>query len=140
MTTTFPRWFRAYLALAVLLAPPGFAQTDAKEKEKEKPAASQDGEVTRLRIEVSAGEKSVPVDSASVYVKYQKERLLGKDKMIEMNVKTNRDGVARLPTVPRGKVLVQVIAQGWKTFGQWYDVSDAEQTIKINLQKPPRWY
>lgn len=122
------------LLMAALLTPGCYAQA---EKEK---AAQKGGESTKLRIEVTAGEKSEPVDSASVYVKFQKERLLAKDKMIEMNVKTNREGVAKIPTVPRGKVLVQVIAPGWKTYGKWYDVSEEEQTIKINLQKPPRWY
>lgn len=129
-----PRRIWLILTCAALLVPRGFAQSD-----KEKPS-SKDNESTKLRIEVTAGEKSEPVDSASVYVKFQKERLLAKDKMIEMNVKTNREGVAKIPTVPRGKVLVQVIAPGWKTYGKWYDVSEEEQTIKINLQKPPRWY
>lgn len=126
--------FWLILPLAALLAQGCLAQAG-----KEKPSPS-DGESTKLRVEVTAGEKSEPVESASVYVKFQKERLLAKDKMIEMNVKTNREGVAKIPTVPRGKVLVQVIAPGWKTYGKWYDVTEQEQTIKINLQKPPRWY
>ena len=88
----------------------------------------------------TAGEKNEPVDSASVYIKFQKERMLAKDKMIEMNMKTNREGVAKIPAVPRGKVLVQVIAEGWKTYGKWYHLTEDEHTIKINLQKPPRWY
>jgi hypothetical protein len=124
------------VAAALLLVPAVAAQSDTKEKEK----ASADFETVKLRIEVTATEKNIPVDSASVYAKFQKERMLAKDKMIEMNVKTNREGVAKLPAVPRGKVLIQVIAPGWKTFGQWYDLNEAEQTIKINLQKPPRWY
>lgn len=95
---------------------------------------------THLRIEVTAGEKGEPVDSASVYVRFVRPRMLGKDKKIEMNVKTNRNGVAVIPSVPRGKVTIQVIAQGWKTFGQWYQLNKAEQTIQIRLQKPPRWY
>ena len=125
------------LALSALVAPVCLAQAEGKEKEK---SSGADGETTKLRIHVTAGEKSEPVDSASVYVKFQKERVLAKDKMIEMNVKTNREGVAVVPTVPRGKVLIQVIAPGWKTYGKWYDVSEGEQTIKISLQKPPRWY
>ncbi len=95
---------------------------------------------TRLRIEVTAGEKNQPVENASVYVKYLQERALAKDKKIEMNLKTNRDGVAKVPETPRGRVLVQVIAEGWKPFGRWYDLEEDEQTIKIRLEKPPRWY
>jgi hypothetical protein len=97
-------------------------------------------QTTKLRIEVTAGEKNLPVENASVYVKYVHERTLAKDKKIEMNVKTNRAGVATAPPVPRGKVLVQVVAEGWKTFGRWFDLTEDEQTIKIKLEKPPRWY
>ncbi len=104
----------------------------------EKPAVREG--YTKLRIEVTAGEKGEPVENASVYVRYKQVHLLAKDKKIEMNLKTNRDGIAKSPEVPRGKVLVQVIASGWKTFGQWYEIDQAEQTIKIHLQKPPRWY
>ena len=129
---------RLFLVLAVALTcvPAGRAQSDPKEKEKEK----SESEFVKLRIEVTATEKNIPVDSASVYVKFQKERMLAKDKTVEMNTKTNREGVAKVPSVPRGKVLIQVIAPGWKTFGQWYDLNEDEQTIKISLQKPPRWY
>jgi hypothetical protein len=132
----FPHRKILLLAAAGLLTGSLAAQTA---KENAAPKEAKDA-VTRLRIEVTGGEKSLAVDSASVYVKYPQERTLAKDKMIEMNVKTNREGLARIPGVPRGKVLVQVIAPGWKTFGQWFDLKEDEQVIKINLQKPPRWY
>ncbi len=96
--------------------------------------------VSLLRIQVTAGEKDAPVDSASIYVRFLEVHKIGKDHMIEMNVKTNKEGVVKLPSVPRGKTLIQVIAPGWKTFGHWYDLDQAEQTIKIKLEKPPRWY
>lgn len=95
---------------------------------------------TRLRIEVTGGTKNEPVENASVYVRYVQERTLLKDKKVEMNVKTNREGVARVPDVPRGKILIQVIAQGWKTYGKWYDAKDDEMTVKIKLERPTKWY
>ena len=125
-----------FLALALCaFCLPALAQSGNKENKDNKDAAT-----TKLRVEITAGEKPAPVDNASVYVKYQKERTLAKDQMIEMNLKTNREGVARHNSVPRGKVLIQVIAPGWKTFGAWYDLNQEEQTVKIHLQKPPRWY
>ena len=63
-----------------------------------------------LTIVVTTAEDKKPVDSASVYVKYIQGRLLGKDKKIEMNLKTNMSGVVHVPEIPRGKFLVQVIA------------------------------
>ncbi|MBZ5701334.1 MAG: hypothetical protein LAN84_05755 [Acidobacteriia bacterium] len=94
----------------------------------------------RLTIEVTGGENNVPVENASVYVKFVIERKLIKDKKYELNVKTNRDGITHVPDAPLGKVLIQVIAEGWKTYGRWFTITDAQQTIQIHLEKPPRWY
>lgn len=117
----------------------GKANGVAPQEDKAEKKEAEKG-VTDLRVEVTAGEKSEPVDQASVYVKYMEERSLRRDKKVELNLKTNREGVARLVDAPRGKVLIQVIAPGWKTFGKWFDLDQDQQTIKIRLQKPPRWY
>jgi len=95
---------------------------------------------TRITIEVTGGEKSIPVENASVYVKFIEERSLRKDKKLEMNVKTSRDGIAHVPNAPMGRVLVQVVAEGWKTYGHWMDITDPKQTIKVHLERPPKWY
>lgn len=95
---------------------------------------------TKLTIEVTAGDKSVPVENASVYVKYIEQRTIRKDKKVELNVKTNRDGVTHVPDAPLGRALIQVIADGWKTYGRWYDITDPHQVIKIHLERPPKWY
>ncbi len=95
---------------------------------------------TRITIEVTGGEKSVPVENASVYVKFIEEHSLKKDKKLEMNVKTSRDGIAHVPNAPMGRVLVQVVAEGWKTYGHWLDITDPKQTIKVHLERPPKWY
>jgi len=95
---------------------------------------------SRITIIVTGGEEKKPVDAASVYVKYVEERKLGKDKKIEMNLKTNQSGICHIPVLPPGKFLIQIIAPGWKTFGEYYDISDVEQTIRIELVRPPKWY
>lgn len=97
-------------------------------------------DTVRLTIVVTAGEEKKPVDSASVYVKFVEERKLIKDKKIEMNLKTNMSGVCHSPEIPQGKILIQVIAPGWKTFGEYYDVEQPEQTINIALVRPHKWY
>src|SRR5258708_38538752 len=96
--------------------------------------------VKKLTIEVSGGEKNVAVENASVYLKYAEERKLRKDKKYALNVKTNRDGTAHIPDPPLGKVLIQVVAEGWKTFGEYYDLGDAGTVIKIHLDRPRKWY
>ena len=125
------------LGAAALLFPSG---TRCQSKPEPRGKDQKPGGVTKLRIEVTGGEKNHPVENASVYVKYVQERTLAKDKKFEMNFKTNREGVTKVPEVPRGKVLIQVVAEGWKPFGRWYDLEEDQQTIKVHLEKPPRWY
>ena len=114
------------------------AATDKSDKaaqQKIQPEAA-----SRITIEVTGGTNEVPVDNASVYVKYVEEHAIKKDKKLELNVKTSREGIAHVPNAPMGRALVQVIAEGWKTFGRWYDITDTKQTIKIHLERPPKWY
>jgi len=96
--------------------------------------------IKRLTIEVTGGENNVAVANASVYLKYQEARVLRKDKKYALNVKTNHEGSAHIPDVPLGKALIQIVADGWKTYGQYYEIVDAGATIKIHLDRPPKWY
>lgn len=93
-----------------------------------------------LLVEVVGGKDKVPVTEASVYIKFTEVRKIGRDKKIEFDLKTNQEGVARAPDVPQGKVLIQIVAQGWKSFGQYYEVDQDQQTIQVALERPPRWY
>jgi hypothetical protein len=123
------------LGLALLAPANGFAQQQTPPANK--PSEDQ---MSRITVEVSGGEKSVPIENASVYIKYVEERKIKSNKTVELNVKTNREGTAHVPDAPLGRALVQVVADGWKTYGRWYDISEAKQTIKIHLDKPPKWY
>jgi hypothetical protein len=96
--------------------------------------------IGRITVEVKGGANEVPVENASVYVKYVEEHTMKRDKKVELNVKTGREGVAHIPNAPLGRALVQVIAEGWKTYGRWYDITDPKQIIKIRLERPPKWY
>jgi hypothetical protein len=126
------------LSSLVLLLP--FAVRGQDKKPDAKGKSDADSETVRLTIVVTAGADKKPVDSASVYVKYVTERRLAKDKKIEMNLKSNLSGVCHVPEIPRGKVLIQVVAPGWKTFGNYYELDQAERTINITLVRPPKWY
>jgi hypothetical protein len=125
----------SFLILLIAVAANGQDKnTDAKTN-----AASNTTDM-RLTIVVIGGEDKKPVDSASVYVRYVDEHKHGKDKKVEMNLKTNQSGVCHVPVIPPGKFVVQVIADGWKTYGEYYDASQTEQTINITLVRPPKWY
>ena len=115
-------------------------QPAAQEKPADKNRKPADPGITRLRIEVTGNEK--PIGNASVYVKFREASgLFRKEKLAELNLKTNEDGSVKVPDVPRGQVLIQVIAKGWHTYGKWYDIEEAEQTIQIKLVPPStHWY
>jgi len=93
----------------------------------------------KLTIIITGGDQEKPVENASVYVKFSESRVL-KDKKYELNVKSNREGVARIPDPPTGAVLIQVVAEGWKTYGKSFDITEANPVVRIHLDHPPKWY
>ena len=139
MRLTGPR-LGSLLAALILSSAIVFAASAQDPAPPEKPASSPTAESTRITIEVTGGDKAAPVENASVYLKYIEEHAIKKDKKVELNVKTNRDGVAHVAEAPLGRALVQIIADGWKPYGRWYDISDPKQVIKIRLERPPKWY
>jgi Carboxypeptidase regulatory-like domain len=145
--------FAAFLAIGLLCAGHCSAQTNGTDKsgaqsqpatKDDKPSAKDDKSATphttRLRINVTNSEDK-PVGNASVYVRFNEAGgFLHKDKLAELSFKTNEDGSVKVPAVPAGKILIQVIAKGLHTYGKWYDIEDETATIDIKLDPPPHWY
>jgi hypothetical protein len=116
------------------------SQSSATDKPSQKDDQTSDGTTVRLRIRVTNSEDK-PVGNASVYVRFnQPGGFLHKDKLAEMSFKTNEDGSVKVPAVPQGKILIQVIAKGLHTYGKWYDIEKDQDTIAIKLEPAPRWY
>ena len=117
-------------------------QSSTQEKtaqDGKKDSKPSDPGTTKLRIHVTAADK--PVGNASVYVRFPVAGgLFHKDKLAELNLKTNDDGSAKVPDIPRGKILIQVVAKGWKTYGKWYDIDSEAMTVEIKLEPPAHWY
>jgi hypothetical protein len=128
------------MAVCVAMAARVDAQNSPTPSTKPQTPPPASGVQTRLTIEVTGGEKNTPVENASVYVKFVEEHAIKKNKTLEINVKTSREGVAHVPDAPMGRALVQVVAEGWKTYGHWLDITDPKQIIKVHLDKPPKWY
>jgi hypothetical protein len=97
-----------------------------------------DAPMTKLTIEVKS-EGGRPVDRASVVVKFVEGRSyvkLGKKIRTTFELRTNQEGVAKIPAIPQGKILVQVIAKGYQTFGGTFDVAEDEKTLEVKLNPP----
>jgi hypothetical protein len=143
----------AALAAFVLLAPVALAQdthpaqsgstggsAPAQSTSKDDKKQAAEPATTKIRINV-VDPNGKPVDNASVYVRYNLPGgLFHKEKLSELNFKTNQEGSLKVPEVPQGRVMIQVIAKGWHTFGQWYDMDKDEETISIKLEQPVKWY
>lgn len=105
-------------------------------------AEEEDDGTTRLRIEVK-NLHDKPVERASVIVKFVEGRSVvkfGKKIRTRWELRSNNEGVARVPPIPQGKILVQVIAKGYQTFGETYDVDETEKTIEVKLNPPQPQY
>lgn len=93
---------------------------------------------TRLRIEVKT-KSGNPIDRASIVVNFVEGRSkvkLGKKIVKHWELRTNQEGWAKIPPIPQGKLQIQVIAKGYQTFGQTFDVNEEERTIEIKLNEP----
>jgi hypothetical protein len=98
--------------------------------------------MTKLNVHV-ATPGGRPIEHADVVVKFisgHSAILLGKAIRTSWEMRTNQEGVAKVPEVPQGKILIQVIATGYQTFGQTYEIYELEKTIDIKLNSPQEQY
>ena len=99
--------------------------------------------MTTLALEVKSVESGKPVDRASIIVRFVEGRdkmKFGKKIRTTWETRTNEGGMAKIPPIPQGKILVQVIAKGFQTFGQTFDVAEEEKTLEIKLYPPQAQY
>jgi len=98
--------------------------------------------MTALTIEVKTLNGS-PVDRAGVVVNFVRGRAkmkLGKKIRKTWEMRTNQEGMAKIPPIPQGQIRIQVIAKGYQTFGQVFDVDEPEKTIEVKLNPPQSQY
>lgn len=115
------------------------ATTDKPKSQDKKDDKADEGPTTKLKIVVTGNGK--PVGNASVYVRFNMAGgMLRKEKQAEVDLKTNENGTAKVRDLPRGKILIQVVAKGWHTYGQWFEMDSDDKTIEIKLEPPPHWY
>ena len=96
---------------------------------------------TTLTVHVVSAVNGKPIDRASVIVRF-KEGLGVNLKKIRTSweTKTNQDGNVTLPTMPQGKVEIQIIASNYQTFGNIYVTDKPQETIEIKLNPPQAQY
>lgn len=98
-----------------------------------------DPQTTIITVEVKNLDGK-PVERASVIVRFAEGRSIkkfGKKTVLNWELRTNQIGIAKIPAIPQGKILVQVIAKGYQTYGDTIEINEPERTIEVKL-KPPQ--
>ncbi len=116
----------AVLAL-VAIASPVLAQ---KDKEQEPTSV-----VNFLVIKDDNGK---PVRNAAVIMHAVNSK--GKQERGDMELKTDPDGKANFDGIPYGMLRVQVLAQGYQTYGEDFDVEKPKMDFMIKLKRPQGQY
>lgn len=89
---------------------------------------------SRVEVNVTRGEDGKAVENAAVIF-----HLVG-DKG-NMELKTNDEGKTVIDVLPTGsKILLQVFAKGYQTYGSEYDLDKANMSIDVTLSRPGKQY
>src|SRR5580700_5865246 len=113
------------LALGVGLI--GFAQ-----------AEDDDGPMSDLRFLVVKDFNGKPVRNAAVVLHPVTRK--GKQSMGGMELKTDNDGKTNIDGIPYGPLRVQVLAPGFQTYGEDYEINKPELEITVKLKRPGGQY
>src|ERR1700678_831952 len=64
----------------------------------------------------------------------------GKQAKTGFELKTDEDGKTHFDGIPYGPLRVQVIAPGYQTFGNDYEINQPNQEITVRLKRPQQQY
>jgi hypothetical protein len=84
-----------------------------------------------------------PIDHASVIVRFisgHAKLKLYKAIRTQYELQTTQEGEAKIPTIPQGKIQIQVIAKNYQTFGGVFDIEEPQKTVEIKLNPPQSQY
>jgi hypothetical protein len=116
--------------MAVLLLMPVASLSSDKKQEAEQQST--------VKFEVLKDDNGKPVRNAAVVLHPVEHN--GKQSRGGFELKTDGEGKTEYAGVPFGKLRIQVIAPGFQTFGEDYDISKLEQAITIRMKRPRDQY
>ena len=95
-------------------------------------------EVSTVSFQVLRDYSGKPVRNASVVLHPVEKN--GKQSRGGLELKADGEGKASYDGIPYGKMRVQVLAPGFQTFGQDYDIDKPTMEITIKLKRPQGQY
>jgi hypothetical protein len=106
-------------------------------------AQDEDGPpMTKLNVLVTT-QGGHPIERASVVVRFVEGHSvvkLGRAVHDTYELRTNEEGAVKVPSIRQGKIRIQVIAKGYQTFGQIFDITQSEKTVTVKLNPPQQQY
>lgn len=122
--------------LMVLIA--GLGGTSAAQRPRHMRKYKAPPPMAQVTVTVVHGDDSKPLQNAAVVFH---PRTADGENDGNMELKTNEQGRATLSIIPIGsKLLVQVIAPGYRTFGEEYDIPNEKKSIRVKLLPPDQQY
>lgn len=121
------RFWLIFLLLALALSTPLLAQKDKDE-----------GPTSWLNFLVLKDDNGKPVRNAAVIMHPVDPK--GKQEKGGMELKTDLDGKADFNGIPYGPLWVQVLAHGFQTYGDDFDINQPKMSITIKLKRPSSQY
>lgn len=124
-------WVWVGLISSFILLGTSAAQKNDSDKDEDEPTAM-------LNVLILKQDNGKPVRNAAVIMHSVNSH--GKQSRGDLELKTDLDGKASFDGVPYGKLRVQVLASGFQTFGQDYDVNQPDLNLTIKLNRPESQY
>jgi len=97
-----------------------------------------DDPLATLNFLIIRDEGGKPVRNAAVVMHPVDED--GQQTRQGLELKTNPEGKASYDGVPYGKIRVQVLASGFQTYGDDYEIREPNMDITIKLKRPGKQY
>lgn len=92
---------------------------------------------SRIEVTILKDDNGKPIENAAVIF----HPIEGDKDKGALELKTNEDGKAIIDVIPMGDtVRLQVIANGFQTYGQDYKVDKAEMAMKVRMKRPGAQY
>jgi hypothetical protein len=124
-------WASGFVAAAVLITTLAMAPRAAAQQDEE-------GPTSLLSFQVLKDDNGKPVRSASVIMHPVGGN--GKQGKGGMELKTDAEGKSSFDGIPYGKLRVQVLAPGYQTYGEDFDVNKPKMDFTIKLKRPQSQY
>ena len=95
----------------------------------------QSSDITVAVIKATNGK---PVRNAAVVIHSVNEE--GKQESGGIELKTDMEGKTGYQGLPYGKLRIQVIARGFQTYGEDFDINEPQKAIEVKLKPPSGQY